>query len=317
MNPAQEVVTENAMFDFEQMKYPPLRTKPDSFFDEWGIKRENFATTTEEEDKLGGQLAYFKQVPYPGKGHPFPQALYAINFAKRVSKEVVSTIKNNIVWAGIWFIFTPKKIRDKTLEDILYSYTDVCRKVIAPYVLSEEFLTPFARELLLFIERALLLLGITGTRVCPMTGEVETVAHAFAETFVSQVEYDNAYRWRGEDAANETTKERLMENPRKELIRLAGIIALHDPHQETPEKFMNIAKLASIVLLLPRYKKIFIQALRESNFENFQMDKADRYHVLLYGDYNYLGKTIEERIKEYSDFHKDIGFPPRITMKSS
>lgn len=140
------------------------------------------------------------------------------------------------------------------------------------------------------------------------------VAESFAEVFATLIEYDNAYRYRIEDLTSETYKEKLLRSPIKEVQRLVLIHKDREPSHGgmTQEKVAVLGKLLSYVLLIPSIRRAFKKALLASDFARFQLDDADRYHTLLWSDYNFTGKSIDERIEIYKEIHKD-GLPRRIT----
>lgn len=274
LQPSQEVMqTQQAMFVWERMEYP----------------------------ESGGQLAWFKGVPHPAKGHPFPEAIYAVNFIKRMTRNSIIGLVQKDLWKEYlgFFLSSPKQ-RVRKIERFLTMYTDIANRVVSPYILEDKYLTECSGEILKFTKRFLEAIGVSSE-----------IAQNFAEVFAAQIEYDNAYRLRIEDAMSETTKERIMADPRKELVRLGEIIMSREPNHGTGESFPKILGAISKILILPWYKRMFLDCVEESDFKNFQLDAADRYHVLLWADYNFLGKTLEERIKMYTEIHKD-GFPPRI-----
>jgi hypothetical protein len=275
--PAQEVMQQQqAMFIWERMEYP----------------------------ETGGQLAWFNGVPYPAKGHPFPEAIYAVNFVKRMTRNsIIGLIQKDLWKEYIGFFLSFPKHRIKKIERFLTMYTDIANRVISPYILEDQYLSPCSREILKFTKLFLMKIGVNSE-----------IAQNFAEVFTAQIEYDNAYRLRIEDAMSETTKEKIIENPGKELVRLGQIIMSREPNKGTGESFPKILGGIAKILQFPWYKKIFNECVKESNFENFQLDEGDRYHVLLWADYNFLGKSLDERIKIYSEIHKD-GFPQRIIYK--
>lgn len=272
--PAQEVMeSRQAMFVFERMEYP----------------------------ESGGQFAYFKDVPYPAKGHPFPEAIYAMNFVKRFSRNAVMGFAKKDMWKeGLGFILSSKKNKIKKITRFLDLYNDIAKKVVAPYILEERYLSTCAREILVFLNSFLIKLGIS-----------DSVAHEFAETFACQIDYDNAYRFRIEDIMSETTGELFIENPAREMKKLAKLLQVRDTTGGSLGRVDTTLEVFSYLMWVPRIKRAFVESIRESNFWNFQLDEADRYHVLLWADYNFLGKTLEERLKIYAEHHKD-GYPPRI-----
>lgn len=310
LDPSQQVMEQDqSMFVFEGMKYPSLVDKDDAWFAAWGIEKKDLhlENISDDEYAMGGQLAYFQGTPYPAKGHPFPQALYAINFAKRVIVIGIKSVKKDMALIGIGFLFSRRKNKISMISRLLQSYTEISMKVVQPYILHREFMSSFSRELYDFIVRFLTKIGIE-----------KEVAENFSEIFANLLEYDNAYRFRAEDALSETSKKGMAEDPRRELARLVDIIKKREPDARdfgNAEKFSYPMLFLRKLLLVPSIRKAFRECIEESDFKNFQLDEADRYHILLWGDYDFLGKPVAERIKMYEEMHKGK-LPPRLIYKA-
>lgn len=331
VNPSRVVLKEDGVFNFIGVKYPKLYHETDEFYEKNNLKREWFKypvafrvnekgnteifvhtehpPLTPLEEKMGGQLSCFSDVPFPYKGHPFPEALYAVNQAKRLSRQFIEMFaKREMLPFFRTFIFMRKKKKIKILEHFLLSFAELSGKAMDVYVLSPDYMTKYGKEIYYFLTRALVKYGIS-----------QEIAERFSEQFAGQIDWDNAYWMRLGDTMAESSKERMLENPRKELLRLSDFIFDRNPTDPiTGKRLKKLFKMVSYLLYIPRYKQIFKECIKESNFENFQFDDGDRYHCLLYADYNYLGKTIEERLKMYDEYHKkNPPFPSRMVLKPS
>lgn len=283
--PAQEVVRHHIIPVLEGFRFPPLADEPDEFWTTWGIdKTQVNITFTEEEKRLGGILVKLKGMEHYAKGHPFPEAIFNVNIAKRVTRNV--------------FYILSKPF---SLERWLDAYADLCLKAEQTYVLHVRYMSGFSQEIYLFITRFLQKLGIS-----------ERVIERFCDAFVSQLDWDNAYRFRVQDPMSTSRKEDMQSHPRAELLRLGAVIRERDP-SDTGERMESLIRILSRVLWIPKYRRIFQECIETSDYARFQMDDHDRYHTLLWGDYKFQGKTIDERIAIYQDIHKD-GFPPMIEV---
>ena len=268
MNPENAVASEITQYVFDRAEYP----------------------------ESGGIYAYFKDCPFPAKGFPFPQAMHAVNIAKRFLRNFISALTGREMGFLLpVFLLFPKKI--KLVEKYLKAYSDAAMMAIEPFILLPMRMTECAREIRFFIKNFLMEMGIS-----------EMTAQSFADVFSTLIQYDDRYRLTIEDAMSETTKENLMNNPGKEIGRLLKIMAKREHAPEVSEKFNNFARLINVLLRMPRIKKSFKKALLLSDFKNFQLDDADRYHTLLREDYDFMGFTLKERVEMYIAWHSV--FPP-------
>ena len=273
--PAQSVVQPQAMFVLERVDY---------------------------ED---GILAYFKGCPFPQKGFPFPEALYAVNAIKRITIEGIKSIGKFDILPIIGFILTPKKYKIQSLEIKMKAYINGAGKFLDPYYLKPQYYSMFCKEMRKFMVALLTTYGI-GMQI----------AEDFSDVFVTLVDYDNAYRLRAEDILSETTKGSL-KNPAQELKRLIEIMYYREceigGEKTVPKKFDALFKILKYCLLNPSFRKAYKQAWEGMEIKNLQLDEADRHHVLLWSDYNFLGKPIDERIQMYIDFYgSEDKLPPRV-----
>ncbi len=105
----------------------------------------------------------------------------------------------------------------------------------------------------------------------------------------------------------------MYESPRKEILRLLEIFKKREPKAHIVERFRAFVSIASLILLLPRVKKAFRDALSKIEFSRLQLDAADRYWVLTIQNYEFMGIPIEERAKIYTAMHPN-GLPPAFDV---
>lgn len=255
-----------------------------------------------EYPESGGQLVWFKDVPFPSKGHPFPEAIYAVNAGKRITIRLAKFLANR----DLFFVFVALAFSKKRaiISRAIDTYRDGMMLILTPYLMAERYMSPFGRELRSFINAFLWKLNIPDP-------------DRFSEIFVNLIDYDNAYRFRVQDAMSEMTYDEFYNDPINALKKVMKIIVEREPSTgvDNLKKFNDIIRPIRILLHIPKVKKAFRHALRMSTFANFQADEGDKYHMLLWADYNFMGKTIEERIQMYRDYHeKNPPVPQQIEI---
>jgi len=269
-------------------------------------QQEVFVIDRVEYPESGGIYVYHVGIPYPQKGFPFPEAIAAINVAKRL---LISQIRflatTEVLLSRFFFLLLPYKRKIKVIEKWLKEFCGTVDTTLEPYYLKENRYSPIASELIKFIDRFLVELGID-----------YLIAYGTARIFATLIEYDSAYRLRLEDIFSESSKEKMLENPSKEFERLLHIFRLREVHPLIQDRFASLVKIVSWFLVIPRIKKAFKKALKYTTFSNLQLDEADRYHVLRLGGYKFFGESTEARREKYLALHN--GNPPlSITVKGA
>jgi len=232
----------------------------------------------------GGILIHIVDAKFPKKGFPFPEAIWSINLAK---KFFISTLKILTLPAMRgWFIaaLLPFKVKVTLLRDVLIEYNRLATGAISPFVLKRQFMTPSSNELEALVYRVLMGLGLDDFTAMQTAQIVGTV-----------IEYDDAYRFRLQDVMDETTKELLIKNPRKEIKRLIGILIERDSANHVKDKMNKVSRLLNLFLLSGRARKAVINGILGANIERLQTDEADRYWMSMRQDYDYGGTKFEDR----------------------
>jgi len=214
----------------------------------------------------GGILAYYEGRPVPNKGMSYSQSTETNNIMKRISIGMVMCLKPTWHW--------PSNIltQIKRLADYLY----------APHYLHTRYYNDCSRELFQFTFALLRKLGFGFD-----------LSYGFARIPAQLLEGENTYRFRFEDIAMMTTKDRLLANSRKELKRIEKLYLGRDTAQgenTVTDKFKMVFRLLNLALLFPPFKKAFRFALVDSEFENFQLDEIDEVWANRFNDYDYGGE---------------------------
>ncbi len=255
---------------------------------ETGILKENLnvniITNIEMSDK--GFLIYYKDIPFPKKGFPFPEAVASVNIVKRATMHL---LKHKYA-----LILAPKRV--------LRDFTDIATRILGQYIMKPELMTPLASELQGTVYVFLVKLGIE-----------RSLAVSAGKVLGTIIQYDNAYLSRLQDLCSETTKEALIQNPRKELQRLTDIFIHREKmahvsmyfedkiqhkisyYEIVANKARRVSKLFRLMLLIPKVKRAFIEAIKHTDLQRMQYDEADRYWVSLRKDYDYQGLSFKER----------------------
>ncbi len=251
----------------------------------------------------GGIYVYYRGLPYPKKGFPYPEAIWMNDILKKNLRLIIDLVgQKAMVLPAIGLMLTPWKYKMAMLDNFIRGMASISQWLMSGHYLKEERLSPIARELRHFISEFLREIGVS-KEYAEMAGKVGSAI----------IDYDDAYRLRLEDICSEASQMGLIMRPRGELLRLASIVQDRET-SHAKQTFKSISKAISVVMLLPKIRKAFKKAIYSVDFEKMKLDEADRYHVLLRDDYNFMGKTFAERVEIYKEFHKDGIYPPMVTI---
>lgn len=211
----------------------------------------------------GGVYVYYVGAPYPKKGAPFPEVVEAMNTVKKAFLGIANTI------SGL----------RHPVNAFLENLAIFTKAALGKYHLKPDRYCTSGRELLRCVElvenphlKEIMLAGI-------MTWE-----------------FDVAYRYPSQDVAGEINVEALKENPRKELLRVMEIAAERSL-EPIAKKWRAFKTVAGILLFIPSVKKFIRTCADVIDWEKLRFDQGDTYWVLGRRDYNYFGKSLEERME--------------------
>lgn len=225
-----------------------------------------------------GMCIYYKNVPYPKKGFPSPDELYALNQIKRIVLEGSRHAKNPFFILGI--IFT-----DKT--ELLKSFNSVFSKLFGRFVMKDEFMCRSAFNFANFIHGTLISMGIDNS-----------LAKEFAFNLGQIIEYDDAYRYRFQDIMEELDEEQFNKNPKKEVLRLYEILIVRALDGVAFSKVKPI--LTFVNIFVPFIKKHLIKNTKF--LKECCRDQSDWYWTCIRNDnYLYNGMSKDECHSQFKE----------------
>ncbi len=193
-----------------------------------------------------------------------------INQAKKLMVETLKLFKTK----QFLFIFLFTWNKTKFLNRLLLSYNETILKGFEGLkriqgkkqgiFIKPEYQTPIAYEVNYLCKFFLKEVGIE-----------ENVATNFAKIISHVIEYDNAYRLYIMDIMSRVSKKNLMDNPLKEIDRIAKLMVKYP--QDIYDKFNSIKRILKILLIIPKYKKAFHKTIELMNIEKLQYTESDRY----------------------------------------
>jgi len=224
-----------------------------------------------------GALIHIIGAEYPKKGYPTPEAIAALNIVKTAVKEATKY---------------PLQLLSVNRNKLLTSFNNVFNKAFTVYKVKEEYLCPAAYSVFHFLRLFLIRANVT-----------PAVANLAAFNFAHFVEYDDAYRYRMQDIMSESTYNAMVENPRKEILRLLSVLDERTGKgdgigQTVAQKVAKLLSPVLYLLYLPKYKNAFRAAMTHQVFKGMQYDDADRYWACLKDEsYLFTGRPYAERTK--------------------
>ena len=241
-----------------------------------------------------GPLVYHKGFPYPEKGIRDNFVMISIQIVKRYLIAWINFLSSKpLLPAYFVLIFLPWKYKIKLLENFLHQFESFAR-IIDTYAyhftMEHRNYTPFGQELINGLQVFFKELGIS-----------ESISLDGSFYFTSLLDSDRAYRYREQDVLSETTAERILKNPRKEVLLLIKIWLEREGSEQVSKKVEGVLRMASFVLWLPKVKRAIREAVKAVKFERMQLDEADTYHVKFLSGYKFLGMTFQERLEKWPE----------------
>ena len=250
----------------------------------------------------GGILVHHQGFLYPLKGYPDFQKMPVVNEAKRLLVGYIRLfgMKEIMLCLSLLVLF-PWKYKRKVLQQFLHGYSALANPVIAHAYRNEDYLSKFTKAFRNLLFTFLESLGIEYHVIGEFTKIIATI-----------MELDFAYRWRVQDIFSLTTSRKLSKSPVGELRRILKIYTQRERSLAVKGKFEAIGRIATMAFLHPKVRKAWRRAVELSEFEDLQFDEGDRYRVGLETGYDYMGKTKDQRMREFTAIHSSQ-LPPMIT----
>lgn len=272
----------------------------------WGTGSVSYIPYRAEYREGEGNFVFYRglgeQPPpkYPSECVAPVDAIYAINPPKRrlindirlLSSKEARFLLGTLALMG-------KKRRARLLNKYLEMFNNEADITLTPFYLGDGYYCKPVKEIRKFIQNFLMAIGVK-----------EFIAEKTGEVIGSMFEYDNAYRFRFQDLASETTKEKLYEDFPRELERLIQIYETRDIHTGqvfgggttgVEVKLKSLHLIIKLAWHIPSLRQAIKKGVEAINIENCGLNPETIYHTLLYGDYNVAGKRFQcEPCKEAS-----------------
>lgn len=226
-----------------------------------------------------------KGADFPQRGYAVPEAVWGINTAKRMIVESIKVLgRPEFLVTGLAFLVLPYSMKLKTIERAIQSFNRLADGVLSPYYIKEIYLTAQSKWVIRTVSTFCIEMGISqeaSKKIAKIVGHI--------------CEYDNTYRLKLIDILSETSSEKLANDPKQEIKRLVGILAKRDNYY-LMEKVGTMAKIAFIMLMVPKIRRAFKKAVGGSELEKAHVDNNDRYWMCHRTDgYMYFGLTDLQR----------------------
>lgn len=281
-----------------------------------GPSQGNYYDRTEYPDE-GGIFVHYFDHPYPAKGQPFPEAVAAISIPKKLIMATIRFANHHYVMAGLLMILSKIPLLNILIRRYIKScleffVRDFAHTIINPYILEEKRFCRSIRE----VRRA-------GKAAIEKVNSKHWKAyHYLGLDIVSSVgEWDNAYRYRGQAAVEDSRphpdgtteifctidKKAFRKNPSKEIAR---IVVMHlnrerGWHEGKGRSMMFANAVRALLFFSPEFKKLIIEFVNELNIDEVKLDEADRYYNLNRADFDIYSWPMETRWKEYQKIYYD------------
>lgn len=269
----------------------------------------------------GGIFRHHKDCKYPAKGLPFFEAIMAMDLVKKYTMSVVYPLASkDMILPLLAFALIRRKKKLRMGQLILERYAIFANHCFRGVYLKPRYYGRCPKAIRQFVAVFLREIGINEENSVELKelgmkklGNHIDLAENIGKVVASFIEYDDAYRYRLEDALSEFTKEEIYKNPRKAMKKFAQIFRERD--KQVGFKFISFAKLFGLAFLFPSIKRAFRKALDSIDFADLQLDDADRYYCHLRTGYNFFGLTDQERIDKWYEIH-DGNIPDQIEILS-
>lgn len=231
-----------------------------------------------------GIQLFINGAEYYQRGMAMGETLFFVNMAKRLLVEGLKLGSKLPILIGLMTMFVrTRKARLNFMEGIIESFNSLMYKILSPYILKPQYMTPSARQLRSVVKDFMLGFGMS-----------ERISTQFSDIFSHMIEYDNAYRFRMQDMFTSTSKNDIVRSPIRTINKMVQTLIERDT-VGVSVKFKAGVRFLSMVLLFPSFRNAFKSAFLKSDFEKLQFDEIDIYWISMRNDYDYLGETVDVR----------------------
>ena len=212
--------------------------------------------------KEGGIITYFSDAPHPKKGFLFTDTVTKIDDIKKVLKSFLQGFSNT---RGKIFLFLIAVFFRKSLEYAFWKLVWNLADTLEWHALKPERYCKAVREVHNAIEDESLRLV-----VCML------------------LEFDDAYRFRFQDAFGEMDKPRFAANPLHEVDRVFELLQKREIDPRLQQHWKAVRRLLFFLFWFKKPRQIIIDFCSRIEPANIAMDEADRYFATAKGEYTWI-----------------------------
>ena len=117
----------------------------------------------------------------------------------------------------------------------------------------------------------------------------------FVMAICTMWEFDDKYRYTGQDFFGEVNKEQLLKNPSKEFKRVFKIVLKRQPSGGINNRMKWVGAIITWSLKWRWFKRTLIEVAKRIDFKKLALDKEDFYYCLRRDDYNHKGLSYEDK----------------------
>ena len=178
-----------------------------------------------------GVVMILKETPFYFRSTVDPYNMFAMNMVKAIIIEPLKLLDWTFIPALTSIILSKNK-----MQKALLAFNKTAWKILSPYVLKEEYMSSFAKEIHIFIATFLINLGMT-----------EHSSNQCAIIISHILENDNAYQLRAKDAFSILD---VITTPRQQLKYL--IKEINQREHAIGNKMTRLIKMFRFLLIVPR-----------------------------------------------------------------
>ncbi len=227
----------------------------------------------------GGTLTYMSGFDVPFQGFPFSELVEKMDVVKKMTKGFKSGF-HHILWKHFTGWKRPILIFLTTPFFRIYAHAEIatCWRYIERHKIKPRVYCTAMRE----VHRAMSVPTNDDERF-----KTTKLREMMRDLLCMHLEFDNAYRFRFQDVIVELDKEKLKQDPLKEILRLLNIMSDREVHQEVKDTWTLTKTMVEYLKYSKEIKSIVISFLNNLNTDKCKLDKRDIPFCVTRNDYNF------------------------------
>lgn len=225
----------------------------------------------------GGVLTYMDGYEVPFKGFPFFSFVDTVDTIKKIQRGVLSSLFHSLrrrrKWQLALLVFVPW-----IFGDLVAAYLGSIHRMMIRIRLKPNRYCTSMREL---------------HRAFSVEWHDDTLHEREYRLMLRDVlcmflEFDNAYRFRLQDIIVHLDKQKLEENPSKEVLRLFELLSKREKTQEIKDTWKLVKTFLPLYLRLNKsVRKWLVSVLLQLDLEQMALSKEDKVFCMLREDYSF------------------------------